>query len=149
MIEANQTIPNLPVNFTNLGVSYCLLKKYPEARIAFQKAYDLEPANTQNLVNLATVCLWQGHADEALDLYQKGISQNPREPVFFLRTADIYLSMKIKPQALEMLRLASVLNPYDPKVLREMGEDYEKAGRKDLAQQCFEKAKVGTAASKP
>jgi protein O-mannosyl-transferase len=140
MREAIDKTQETPGNYTNLGVSYCFLKKYREAEEAFQKAYALEPAQSRNLVNLATVLLWQGRPQEALDLYRKGISQNPREPVYFLRMADIYLDQKAPERALEMLQAAWSLDPRDAQVAREIGEDYERAGRKDLAQTCFEKA---------
>jgi protein O-mannosyl-transferase len=139
---ALEKAPNVAGNYTNLGVSCCFLKKYKEAEAAFQKALALEPDKLLNLVNLATVKAWQGRSDEALDLYRKAIVENPKEPVYFLRMADIFLDKKMKTQALECLRLASELNPRDVKTLKEMGEDYERAGRKDLAKACFEKVKA-------
>ncbi len=128
-------------------MSYCFLKKYKEAEEAFEKAHALEPFDVLNIVNLATVRLWQGRPGEALDLYQKSVAQNPREPVFFLKMADLYLDEKMPSEALEMLQAVSRLNPNDPKIVREMGEDYERDGQKALAQKYFAKSKAleGTA----
>ena len=141
MLEALKIEPNSPVLYNNLGVSYGFLKKYGEAKSAFQKAHQLDQDNTEYLVNLATICLWEGQPETALKLYRGGIARRPREPVYDLKMADIYLSQGLKGRTLERLQTAWGLHPESPKVLQQMGEDFEKLGWADLARQCFEKEK--------
>jgi hypothetical protein len=44
-----------------------------------------------------------------MDLYQKGIDQNPSTPVYYLKMSEIYIEKKILSQALEMPQTASDL----------------------------------------
>ena len=137
MKEATRLEPQSAVFYNNLGVSYGFLKRYPEAEVAFAKAHQLEPRNTEYLVNLATICEWEGKTQEALAWYRKGITLNPTEPVYFLKMGDIYLSKGMKRRALKSLEQAWNLHPNTAKVAQQIGEDFERLGKADLAGECF------------
>ncbi len=102
----------------------------------------MEPANPENLVNLATIYQWEGRGEESLGLYRKAIDQYPQEPIYYLKLADLYLDKHMPAEALGMLDAGMELNPNSPKIVRQIGEDYERAGKKGLAQQCYSKARA-------
>lgn len=126
-----------------LGVSDCFLKKYGDARDQFERAHALDPVNPEYLVNLATIYQWQGRPGKALEWYRRGIRRDPRQAVYHLKMADIYLSQGLRVRALESLRKAWDLHPANPKLLRQMGEDFEKAGRPEEARQCLDRVGAG------
>lgn len=142
MREVITSDPEEPEAYSRLGVSYGFLKKFPEGEDAFRKALALDPYNPQNLVNLATVIQWEGHPDQSLELYRKAVQASPNIPVFYLKMADLYLDQKMNAQALQMLNKALEMNPVSPKVVREIGEDYQSAGQKQVAQECFKRAQM-------
>jgi Tfp pilus assembly protein PilF len=56
--------------------------------------------------------------------------------------ADLYLSQNSKAKALEKLKAAWALDPQDPKVIRQIGEDFQRLGQAELAKDCFDRAKI-------
>jgi tetratricopeptide (TPR) repeat protein len=77
-----------------------------------------------------------------MEWYRSGINRHPREPVYYLKMADLYLSRGLKEKAFEKLQTAWNLNPNSPKVIQQIGEDFDRVGRADLAQQCYAKEKT-------
>ena len=142
MMEALKVEPNSAVFYNNLGVSWGFLKKNQEAWKAFDRAHRLDHDNSEYLVNLATVDLWEGRWEKSLAWYEKGIARQPREPVYFLKMADIYIARGKKVMALDKLRKGWGLNPQNTKVIQQMGEDFEAIGQTALAQECFAKLKT-------
>jgi len=142
MEEALKVEPGSAVYENNLGVSYGFLKRYPEAEQAFAKARQLDPGNTEYLVNLATICEWEGKSGAALAWYQKGAAWNPAEPVYQLKMGDLYLSQGRNPQAFKSLEKAWSLHPKTAKIAQQIGEDFEKLGKTELATECFAQARV-------
>jgi protein O-mannosyl-transferase len=149
MQEALRIEPRSPELWNDLGVSEVFLKKYGEARRAFEKAHLLDPEDTEYLVNLATVNLWAGRLDKALDWYRRGIARQPHESLYYLRMGDIYITQGLKQQAFRALQRAWSLNHTHPKWLRQIGEDFEKVGRPDLARQCYLRIKTLEGESEP
>ena len=141
--------PNSPVFHNNLGVSYVFLKKYKEAQKAFDAAHRLDPDDPEYLVNLATIDLWEGRPEKALEWYRQGIARHPREAVYYLKMADIHITQGSKAKALKDLLAAWDLNPISPKVIQQIGEDFEKVGKSDRAQECFIKAKALSSKAEP
>ena len=142
MQAALQLEPKSPVFHNNLGVSYVFLKKNQEARPEFEEAHRLDPDNSEYLVNLATLEEWAGQFEKAMEWYRSGIRRHPREPVYYLKMADLYLSHGLKAKAFEKLQTAWNLNPNNPKVIQQIGEDFDRVGRADLAEQCYSKEKT-------
>ncbi len=132
--------PDNALAYFDMGVSYFDMGSVKDAEAAFQTACRLDPFKPDYLDTLASMYQKLGRTQEAVAAYKKGIMVNPKEPVFFLKLADLYLDLKEKPEALEMLKSASDLNPSNPQVLQLMGTVYDKAGEKDLAQQCIARA---------
>lgn len=142
MRAALQVEPHSPDFHNNLGVSECFLKRYGEARVEFEQAYRLNPSHADYLVNLATIYQWEGQTDKALAWYRQGIKRNPLEPVFYVRMADLYLAQGSKVKALERLNMAWGLVPRNPKLIKQMGEDFQMAGQHGMAEQCLYRAQL-------
>ncbi len=111
MREALKVMPYSPEYHDNLGVSDCFLNNYEGARVEFDQAHHLAPDNADYLINLATVYQWEKKTDQALSLYKQGIRHNPKEPVYYLKMADLYLSRGEKEKALERLDKAGAWAP--------------------------------------
>lgn len=146
---AIQMEPNDAGFFCDLGVSFSILKRYPEAEKAFQKAHELDPDSSLCVVNLATVQVFEGRASEAMSLYQQEISEGNRIPLYYLKMADIFLDQRKTDQALQALQTASQLNPQEPKLLQQIGEDYDRAGQKAIAQSFYERVRSLTGTKPP
>ena len=141
MEEALKVEPSTAAFYNNLGVSYGFLKKNREAQAAFEKAHRLDGENPEYLVNLATVLDWEGKKEKALALYREGARQRPREALYHLKMADLYLSQNLRAKALDQLKTAWALGPQEVKIIHQIGEDFQKLGRTELAQGCFEQEK--------
>jgi tetratricopeptide (TPR) repeat protein len=75
-----------------------------------------------------------------LALYQEAAGKYPQEPIYDLKLADLYLDRSEKKKALAALDRAWALGPSTAKILRQMGEDYQKLGAASKARLCFERA---------
>jgi tetratricopeptide (TPR) repeat protein len=129
------------VLWNDLGVSHSFRKEYEPAGKAFAEAHRLAPQEVEYLVNLATLRQWQGRTAESLSLYRTAAARSPKEPVYQLKSADIYLAQGKKAKAREALQRAWELRPASPKLLQQMGEDFRILGEAQRAAECFEAAK--------
>jgi tetratricopeptide (TPR) repeat protein len=62
------------------GLTQEKLKNYPEALVAFEKASLLNPANSDLLVNQATILFYQKEFESAKEILVKAEELNPSEP---------------------------------------------------------------------
>src|SRR5258708_18422685 len=85
---ANPQIPNSPTNrdfYDLLGTSLFNGKNdFPVAESALRKAIELDKNNLDAIEKLGKVEIQQGSADQALDLYQQSIKDNPNDIRFYI-----------------------------------------------------------------
>lgn len=82
--------------YSNLGTAYFFLKQYTQSAAAYEKAVELNPNDSEVVVNLADAYRWSGQQDKARTTYQLAISLGYKElqtnPQSALTMAQIALS---------------------------------------------------------
>jgi protein O-mannosyl-transferase len=111
MQEALKIEPDVADNYGDLGASYGYMKKLDLANGAYERAHALDPYRTKYLENLAVIAQMQGRLDDGIAICHEGISLNPREPVYYMRLADIYKSAGKPDLALPWEEKARALAP--------------------------------------
>lgn len=115
---ANAQIAKSPNNsnfYDLLGTAMFNGKKdLPGAEAALQKAVELDKNNTDALEKLGKVQVQEGHADQALSLYQQSIKDNPRDFRFYILSGEIFESKQNWEQAKNMYQQALNIQPNQP-----------------------------------
>lgn len=70
-IQALQLRPTDPRSHNNLGCALLATQRYRAAMAAFETALKLDPDNMDALSNIATIYSLNGHAEEAIAVYQR------------------------------------------------------------------------------
>ena len=72
------------------GKVYTAMKKFKEARKAFERAADIAPKWPQADNDLASLFILQEKKDEAIAHFEAALSKNPRNPVAYLTLGKLY-----------------------------------------------------------
>ena len=80
------------------------------AEAAYRRALELWPNNDRVMNNLGNTLAMQGHPDEALELYQRATSTNPRNAAAFFNASQIFTQRFEYKPATDALTRASALN---------------------------------------
>ena len=96
------------------GSKAFLEQKYPEAAVSYQKALDLEKKNRtlsqdyfRVLVdNLGMSYGIPGKLDQAKEIFEYGLTQDPQYPLFYYNLACTYGEQRKMDEAIAQLRLA-------------------------------------------
>jgi tetratricopeptide (TPR) repeat protein len=115
--------------------STCLLalKRYDNAFRASRKAVQLDSVNTEYQINLATVYLATGYAQQAKEIFDRIQSQNSIDSELYIKITDIYITYAEYATALEYTDRILELIPDSPDALfnkalcLEYMEDYQAA----------------------
>ncbi|MBZ5585860.1 MAG: tetratricopeptide repeat protein, partial [Acidobacteriia bacterium] len=106
---------------------------YKSAAEALRRALELSPDNSHIQEALARDLLFSDQLDEALKLYQGLASDEPREPAYRLRVAQIYRSKHDLAKAREELNKAKQLDPENVDVAYEEVNLLDAEGKSDQA----------------
>ena len=104
--------PESTAGWNTLGIVCQHIGKLDEARAAFERAYALNPAQADPLVNLGAVCLRQGDPGNALQYLQLALEMLPGHPAVHANLALTYAVFGRLEDAEDALRLA-VLYGFD------------------------------------
>ncbi len=104
--------PDSAAAWNDLGIVCQHIEKYDEARVAFERAYKLNPEQADPLINLGSVCLRQGDPGNALQYLQLALELLPGHPAVHANLALTYAVFGRLEEAEDALRLA-VLYGFD------------------------------------
>jgi TolB-like protein/Flp pilus assembly protein TadD len=90
----------------NLGLCYCLARRYPEAIAQLRKTTELDPGSSDPHFILGVVYEISAEREQAITEYQRAIDLNPRHEADPTLLAAIYALKGERAKALEQLELA-------------------------------------------
>ena len=107
-------------------LALCLLhkKRIYAAKYEADLALSLEPGLEMGLFALAVVLIAMRKIDQAAEIMQSLLAQNPNEPLYYRKLAAIYGIKGDKKQVLPLLEKALSLAPSDPETLAELSDYY-------------------------
>lgn len=129
--EVLRANPESAAAWNDLGIICRHIEKNDEARAAFERAYKLNPEQGDPLINLGSLCLWQGDPGNALDYLQLALEILPGHPAVHANLALTYAIFGRLEEAEDSLRLA-VLYGFDQAEAIEQRLEALKKVRTDL-----------------
>lgn len=102
---------------------------YEQARIAYQRALELDPKYAEAYIGLGRLYLLLDQEDKTLAAYQRGLKQCPQEPRLWYELGQAQCRRKDWNAALDSFRKAHDLDPDNPVYLRALGQTLAVAGQ--------------------
>jgi tetratricopeptide (TPR) repeat protein len=96
-----------------LGQQYEAMRDFKSAADAFRKALELQPDNARLKAALANDLMLSDHLDEAVAMFGELSTEDPSNPEFQLRVAEIYRVKHDYIKSAEALKKAKALSPQD------------------------------------
>jgi tetratricopeptide (TPR) repeat protein len=112
-----------------LGRAYEQMKDYKNAAEVLKKAIEMQPDNSGLKAGLANDLMMSDRLDEALALFQDLSAEDPANPQFQLRVAEIYRVKHDYVKAAEALKKVKTLDPRDMEVRYEEVRQLEAQGQ--------------------
>jgi len=112
--KASEVSPNSSMVWSNRGFLLTLIEELQKAQGDYARALEIDPVNYLALEGKGLVALKEGRTEEAVQYFLKSSLLEPRfaQPHIFLSVA--YYQLGDISRALEELRLAEALDPFDP-----------------------------------
>ena len=138
--------PNRADAYYNFGVLCFAMERWAEAGQVFQKSLELDPLNAEAAHNLGVVVERDGKLNQAAALYQKAIAIKPDHRLAHFHLGRIYANQRRFDQAVaEFEQTIEPLDEQSPTYLYALGATQARAGRKQLAYELLNRAKVEAA----
>ena len=125
----------------NLGVTYRDAGKLSEAKLALDKAVEINPEDEDTLDSLAVLCFLMDEFAEALLYCADGLELNPNNPKFWNTTGGVYFNCRQYNDACYAFEQAVMLNPYYYDAMFNLRDTYEKLGNVNGYKECRRKLK--------
>jgi len=126
-------------NYNKLGECYYTFGRYREAAEQFRRIIEIQPDNFQGYSNLGSMYYLLGLFEDAAAMYRRAIEINPNEDSHTnLGTTYFYLGQY--EAAIEAYTAAVGLNPRNDILHCNLGDAYQRVGRKQEAEAQFKSA---------
>jgi tetratricopeptide (TPR) repeat protein len=142
--QAAKDDPSSAEALYGLGSSYLNQQKNAAARDCFERslklhaAYQGTPPNAWN--NLGILAAREGHADQAIEYFQRALEIDPRHTIALQNLGNAYRQKKDWPAAQTALERALLLNPQDPEANYSLGMVYAQQNDAQHAYEYLQKA---------
>ena len=114
-------------------------ERFSEAEREFREASAAEPENSEAITGLAEALRRQGKSSEATELLRREHARSPGNAAVSYNLA-VSIEENDPAAALELYKAAVSADPLHSRAWNNLGILFEKAGRRDEARSCFEKA---------
>lgn len=104
--EALEENPNSAPAWNNIGIVCRRIGKLDDARVSYERAYQLDPENADYLINLGSTCLKLSDPGNALQYLQLAVELVPGHPLAHANLALTYAVFGRLEEAEDALRLA-------------------------------------------
>jgi len=125
--------PNNAKARVDLGYTYFLKEKNPEAIREFKQALLIDPKFFDAYYNLGVVQLSEKQYNEALENITKAVELSPRDYKGHLQKGIAYRNLGMFEEAMKSLNQANKLNPTNADIIYQIGRVAEDQGDKDMA----------------
>jgi len=115
------------------GLLHSRLRAYSASMGSFQKALQLDPANQETLINMATLYYFQEQMDSAKALLNEVLLKYPNEASALNTLSQVYLKEENYQNALTTVNQALNIQPSEPYFLNNRGQIYLEMNELDLA----------------
>ena len=123
-----------------LGSSYLQTKKYPEARAAFAKMFNLAPDSAAAYLLCARMLLRFDFGPIAEEYGQKALSIDPKLPLAHLLLGELYLYQLRLPEAISQFEKEIALNPANATAYYKLGDAYLRDLKYDEAEKVLQRS---------
>jgi tetratricopeptide (TPR) repeat protein len=121
------------------GIEFHRQRRFPEAERCYQTVLRDDPGNPDALNLLGTLAVEAGAFEQSIDMLERAVKAQPKNPVFRNNLANSYL-LALQPQkALPHLRKAISLSPDLIEPLMNMARGCRAAGKADKAIEYYRK----------
>ena len=123
-----------------LGTAYLQTKKYPEARSAFAKMFNLPENSAAAYLLCARMLLRFDFGPIAEEYGQKAVGLDPKLPLAHFMLGELYLYQSKIPEAIAQLEQELALNPANPAVYYKLGDAYTRAQKFEEAEKVLQRS---------
>ncbi len=103
--NAQKLQPNSPETLLFTGYyQYWVLHDYGLAKATFEQVSKILPGNSEVLYALAAIARSEGHWDESIAYWERGLALNPRNTALLTEVAFTYAALRQFPKAAKALR---------------------------------------------
>jgi tetratricopeptide (TPR) repeat protein len=123
-----------------LGTAYLQSKKYPEARGAFAKMFNLSADSAAAYLLCARMLLRFDFGPVAEEYGQRAVALDRKLPLAHFMLGELYLYQSKIPEAIAELEQELALNPANPTVYYKLGDAYARAQKFDEAERVLQRS---------
>jgi tetratricopeptide (TPR) repeat protein len=123
-----------------LGSSYVQTKKYPEARAAFGKMFNMPPDSAAAYLLCARMLLRFDFGPIAEEYGQKAVALDPKLPLAHLLLGELYLYQLKLPEAILQFEQEIALNPANAVAYYKLGDAYLRDLKYDEAEKVLQRS---------
>jgi tetratricopeptide (TPR) repeat protein len=136
----NLRTKSLGVAWKQLGLGYLKINQEENSIIAFKKAIEILPKDSDNWYFLGEIYSHRGKPDDAIDAFQKAIIMNPKDSFPWIGLGDLYSELSQYEKALSSHLKAIAIKPKDPYPWNHLSEFYRCHNHYTKALETVEKA---------
>jgi len=127
--NAQRLQPDSPETLLFLGYyQYWVLRDYGMAKVTFGRVSKMLPGNSEVLYALAAIARSEGHWDESVAYWERGLALNPRNTALLSEVAFTYAAFRQFPAALKLYDRALDILPNELSLMALKASIYQAEG---------------------
>jgi TolB-like protein/cytochrome c-type biogenesis protein CcmH/NrfG len=127
--NAQKLQPNAPETLLFTGYyQYWVLHDYRLAKATFERVSKMLPSNSEVLYALAAIARSEGHWDESVAYWERGLALNPRNTALLTEVAFTYAALRQFPTAIKLYDRALDILPNELSVMALKASIYQAEG---------------------
>jgi tetratricopeptide (TPR) repeat protein len=127
--NAQKLQPNAPETLLFAGYyQYWVLHDYRLAKATFERVSRMLPSNSEVLYALAAIARSEGHWDESVAYWERGLALNPRNTALLTEVAFTYAALRQFPTAIKLYDRALDILPNELSVMALKASIYQAEG---------------------
>ena len=131
--------PTYAKAYFGLGYLYARFEMNDAATRMYEMALRFDPNYVDPMNNLAMMYYHAGNYDDAVQLFQKALALDSQNADCQYNLGSLLLEKNQPEDALQLFQKAATLRPDDPAIYNDMGLAYEKLGKKQEAEDSWQK----------
>ena len=137
--QALEIDPTYAKAYFGLGYLYARFDMDDAAVRMYEMALRFDPNHVESINNLAMMYFRAGNYDDSIVLFQKAVALDGQNEDYQYNLGRVYLEKDQFNEALQAYQTASLLKAGDDRVYNDMALIYEKVGKKQEAQDSWQK----------